>query len=217
MDPNEVVYNPMEGLDDPAELKTLYGLSETDVVGYLRGLKVYLNRTGDLLLVLRTVAGPRAASVILCPSNPIPGMIIAFWSVTGRIDLSREEVESLAPAAAAQQSCRVRLQAELAAERAEREQAIADRQRVEAERIADKDLFEIRGGSGYGHQQMEKGKVYRNRRFGIAVGEPEFLFVLESVVRYHGQDGMTFGVGAEQGHSYRAVCRAAKENEIQEG
>ena len=56
---------------------------------------------------------------------------------------------------------------------------------MEAKRIAEKDLFVIPGGSGYGHHQMSKGKVYRSIRFGIAGGEPEYLFVLETEAHYH--------------------------------
>lgn len=218
MRPNksDVVDPPMEDFVDPAELESLYGLSENDVIGDLRGHRVYLNRDGNLLLVLKGWGGARGAEVTLCPDDPTPGIVTASWSVTGRVDLTHEEVDSLASAAARQKALRAKLEVIRNAERAERDLVAAERRRVEAERIAEKDLFEIRGGSGYGHQQMEKGKVYRNIRFGIADGEPEYLFVLETEARSHQQDGMDFGVGAESGYSYRAVCRAAKKNEIKQ-
>jgi len=42
---------------------------------------------------------------------------------------------------------------------------------------------------------------------------PAYLFVLQASKQYHREDGMSFGVGDESGHTYSAACRPATDEE----
>ncbi len=75
------------------------------------------------------------------------------------------------------------------------------------------DVIKISGGSGYGWRPMKAGQVVRNTKRNIEAGGPEWLYVLEAWRQYYGEDGMSFGVGHEQGYVYGADCRPATPEE----
>jgi hypothetical protein len=69
----------------------------------------------------------------------------------------------------------------------------------------DGETIKISGGSGYGYKGWTSGQITKNpRKEG-----PEFLFVLTAKKQYVSEEGMSFGVGDEQGYIYSAVTRAA--------
>ncbi len=73
--------------------------------------------------------------------------------------------------------------------------------------------YNISGGSGYGCMGWQKGDVVRNTPNQVKQGEPEFLYVLTAKSTYVDEDGMSFGVGDEEGYIYQATCREATEEE----
>ena len=75
------------------------------------------------------------------------------------------------------------------------------------------DAIRLSGGSGYGCRGWQEGQVVRNAARRVEQGEPEFLYVLSARSRYVRDDGLSFGVGDDQGHLYSAVCRAATDDE----
>jgi hypothetical protein len=207
----------MTDFEDVATLMSIYGVSDADVVGKLGKNRVYLNRDGELILVLGGGSRnqePKGAILTLRPGYDPPGFVSAFWSVTGKRELSQEEVASLKPALDAQQIRLAEIEARKRAERAEQEREQEDRRQAAIQRMRERDLYEVRGGSGYNDEQCQKGHVYRNKPMRIAEGEPEYLFVLDSRSRYHSEEGMSFGVGADEGYSYFALCREATNEEI---
>jgi len=66
--------------------------------------------------------------------------------------------------------------------------------------------FRISHGEGYGGRPYSVGEVFRERDKGL-------VKVLESSKRYYREDGMSFGVGDEQGYVYSARVRPATEEE----
>ncbi len=71
--------------------------------------------------------------------------------------------------------------------------------------------YTLSGGSGYGCHGWHKGQIVRvkpDRYEGH-----EYLYVVSASSRYVREEGMSFGVGDEQGHLYTAKCRAATETE----
>ncbi len=75
------------------------------------------------------------------------------------------------------------------------------------------DAIRIGGGSGYGCSGWQSGQVIRNTARNIQNGGPEWLFVLACTRKYIREDGMSFGVGDENGYLYTAVCRPATPEE----
>lgn len=75
------------------------------------------------------------------------------------------------------------------------------------------DVFKLSGGSGYGCRGWTKGQVIRNSARRIEAGEPEFLFILSASSQYYGEEGMSFGVGDEEGYVYYAAAREATDDE----
>ena len=72
------------------------------------------------------------------------------------------------------------------------------------------------GGEGYGCQGWTDGQVVRtsDRARERVPGTPEYLTVVKSGSRYYREEGMSFGVGDEQGRVFWASCREATPEEI---
>lgn len=73
--------------------------------------------------------------------------------------------------------------------------------------------FQLDGGSGYGCHGWNRGDIVLASESQISRGYPEFLFVISSRSEYIRDEGMSFGVGDEQGYVYSATCRAATNKE----
>lgn len=73
--------------------------------------------------------------------------------------------------------------------------------------------YDLYGGSGYRHSGWKRGDVIRNSKEKIAKGEPEYLYVLSASSEYFREDGLSFGVGDDQGYLYRAKAREATAEE----
>lgn len=71
-------------------------------------------------------------------------------------------------------------------------------------------IYEISCGQGYGGRSYVLGEVLRNKR----PDEPDFLTVISSRDIYVREEGMSFGVGDDQGYIYTAICREATPEEI---
>lgn len=75
--------------------------------------------------------------------------------------------------------------------------------------------YRLAGGSGYGCQGWRKGQIVacpQNVRRDHP-DAPDFLFVVAANSQYVREDGMSFGVGDEDGYIYTARARAATEEE----
>ena len=96
--------------------------------------------------------------------------------------------------------------------------------------VAPADTIWISIGQGYGGQPFHVGQILANPYHGKPIttsplytdeeraqlaqqGEPEYLYVLHASKRYFRDDGMSFGVGDEEGYVYSACCRPATEEE----
>jgi hypothetical protein len=55
--------------------------------------------------------------------------------------------------------------------------------------------------------------VVRAGKRNLGLGAPEWLIVLSAKSRYCSEDGMSFGVGDDEGYIYSATCRAATPEE----
>ena len=91
--------------------------------------------------------------------------------------------------------------------------------KAEASKTAEtppKDAITLYGGSGYGCEGWDKGSVIRSSDKRIAAGGPEWLFVVSARREYVREDGLSFGVGDDQGYLYSATCRAATPEEFAE-
>ncbi len=86
---------------------------------------------------------------------------------------------------------------------------------VECPKKAEEGPYRLSGGSGYGDNGWTVGQVLRNSKMAIDQGEPEYLVVVTEGHRYYREDGMSFGVGDEQGYAYWATCREATAEEAQ--
>jgi hypothetical protein len=75
------------------------------------------------------------------------------------------------------------------------------------------DAIRLSGGSGYGCHGWQDGQVIRSGKRRIEAGGPEYLYVISASERYVRDDGMSCGVGDEEGYIYAAVCRAATDEE----
>jgi len=77
----------------------------------------------------------------------------------------------------------------------------------------DDGILRLSGGSGYGYVGWHVGQVVQATAEQKKQGYPEFLYVTDASKKYFSDDGMSFGVGDEQGHIYYAKVRAATEEE----
>lgn len=80
--------------------------------------------------------------------------------------------------------------------------------------------IKIHGGSGYGCHGWSIGQVIKNPYhgndyYGVDAGKrvPEFLMVLSAREHYCREEGMSFGVGDDEGYTYGATCRPATDEE----
>lgn len=71
--------------------------------------------------------------------------------------------------------------------------------------------YTLHGGSGYGCRGWTKGQVVRSSERQREQGWPEYVTVINSSAKRVYEDGMSFGVGDEEGYLYRATCHAATE------
>ena len=78
----------------------------------------------------------------------------------------------------------------------------------------------ISGGFGYGCRGWLVTDIVRNPYHGnthwqvdASWRQPEYLYVVSAWKRYFRNDGMSFGVGDDQGYLYRAECRPATDEE----
>ena len=74
------------------------------------------------------------------------------------------------------------------------------------------ELITISGGEGYGCSGWSEGQTIRNRWRERNNG-PEYLTVVSAGSQYHREEGMSFGVGEDQGYVYWAQCRPATDEE----
>jgi hypothetical protein len=74
-------------------------------------------------------------------------------------------------------------------------------------------LIHIGGGEGYGYSEYEKGQFVWNR---TECEDERALIVVNAGQHYYREDGMSFGVGDEQGFVYWAKCRKATAEERQD-
>lgn len=73
--------------------------------------------------------------------------------------------------------------------------------------------YQLYGGSGYGCDGWVVGQTLRSSQRHQSEGWPEYITVVRSESRYFPEDGLSFGVGDEDGYTYTADCRAATESE----
>lgn len=69
--------------------------------------------------------------------------------------------------------------------------------------------FRISGGEGYGFRPLVVGEVIRNPR----PEGPRHVVVVSASKQYYREDGLSFGVGADEGHIYSGVVRPATDSE----
>ncbi len=78
------------------------------------------------------------------------------------------------------------------------------------EKIAGTEKYiKIGGGQGYGYSDYVSGQIVEDR------DNSRWLTVVSASRTYYGEDGLSFGVGDEQGYIYSAACRLATESEIE--
>jgi hypothetical protein len=87
----------------------------------------------------------------------------------------------------------------------------AEKAKEEARRAAAP--WRVSGGSGYGYGPYTVGEVIQAPRWVIDKGGPEYLTVVRASKRYYSEDGMSFGVGDDNGYIYSADCREATADE----
>jgi hypothetical protein len=68
-------------------------------------------------------------------------------------------------------------------------------------------------GEGYGGQYLPPGTVVKTGEHHIKEGWPPYITVVKTTDRYIKEDGLSVGVGDEQGHIYTYHCREATEQE----
>ncbi len=76
------------------------------------------------------------------------------------------------------------------------------------------EYWRITRGSGYG-DPFVTGEVIRSPKHIIDQGGPEFLYVVKTKSEYISEDGLSFGVGDEEGYLYIAECREATKEEAE--
>jgi len=69
--------------------------------------------------------------------------------------------------------------------------------------------FHLGGGQGYGWREMHPGETMRNPRDD----GPKYVTIISASKKYFRHDGMSFGVGDEQGYVFSAIAREATEEE----
>ncbi|MFA6721586.1 MAG: hypothetical protein WCR92_09255, partial [Candidatus Cloacimonadaceae bacterium] len=113
--------------------------------------------------------------------------------------LEHEDCERAAAAAAKMEARKQALRAEQEAQR-QTEKAAAP--------------YRLSGGSGYGCHGWQVGQTMMVSEDRREKGWPEFVTVAKAGRRYFREDGMSFGVGDDQGYIYSADCREATPEEI---
>lgn len=73
-----------------------------------------------------------------------------------------------------------------------------------------KDAIRLGGGSGYGYDGWHQGQVVAQKQ---KEGGIRYLYVLSASSNYVREDGMSCGVGDEEGYYYSATCRIATPEE----
>lgn len=73
--------------------------------------------------------------------------------------------------------------------------------------------YKLYGGSGYGCRGWRVGSVFAANPKHRAEGWPEFVTILTASSRCVYEDGLSFGVGDDEGTLYSATARAATEEE----
>lgn len=73
--------------------------------------------------------------------------------------------------------------------------------------------WSLGGGSGYGHQGYEKGQTLRTSEHQRKKGFPEYVTVVKASKEFIREDGLSLGVGDEEGYYYSAEVRAATKEE----
>ncbi len=73
--------------------------------------------------------------------------------------------------------------------------------------------WSLSGGSGYGHQGYEVGQTLRTSKRLQEQGHPEFVTVTKASQTRYREDGLSFGVGDDEGYLYFARVRTATEEE----
>ena len=73
--------------------------------------------------------------------------------------------------------------------------------------------YSLGGGSGYGCRGWSVGQIVRAAPKLQEKGYPEWLYVVRAPKRFYHEDGLSVGVGADEGYSYSAACRAATDAE----
>jgi hypothetical protein len=72
----------------------------------------------------------------------------------------------------------------------------------------------LHGGEGYGCQGWTVGETILSGEKRRMEGGPDGLTIVTSSRRYIREDGLSFGVGAEQGYAYSATARPATPEEL---
>jgi len=84
--------------------------------------------------------------------------------------------------------------------------------KVQAEKLEAEAPYRIGGGSGYGYEEYHVGQVLKNSPERYP-DYPEFVYVVSCTKKYFREDGLSFGVGDDQGYYFSARCRAATDEE----
>jgi hypothetical protein len=137
----------------------------------------------------------RASQAFPLDKPAAPGITHAVWAGTAKVGLTTDE------ATAVNRAVR-QLEQELAAERRALQAETARRARAAAPKAA---TWQVQAGEGNGGRPYRVGETFRDQDDA----QRRIVTVLEASQRYYADDGMSFGVGADQGHVYTAVVREA--------
>lgn len=74
-------------------------------------------------------------------------------------------------------------------------------------------VYRLSGGSGYGYCGWTEGQVVQPPDVPAYREYPRFLYILSAKSRYVSEEGMSFGVGDEEGYIHSAVAREATDEE----
>ena len=93
-------------------------------------------------------------------------------------------------------------------------QARVDPAPTEAPAVSDANTIRLHGGSGYGCQGWQAGQVILSGEKRRRDGGPDGLVVLRASREYVREDGLSFGVGDDDGYLFEAECRPATAEEL---
>jgi hypothetical protein len=130
-----------------------------------------------------------------------PGLTHAIWAGRKQVLLTAAEADQVNQAVA-------QLDQDIKAERETKGAEEAERVRTAA---PDAPTWKIQDGSGYGGSAFRVGQTLREPY--KAPGEARIVTVLTASQRYFSDDGMSFGVGDDQGYVYMATVREATPEE----